>query len=190
MVSLVDEEKPPGKPGIATYLSTKTTKKDTYGPKSLELAKTPIGLKRLEGSPKSYWLDWLAIGNWIHQKHHTNRLAGKHRFSECPTCKPHGQQKLTEKGLKQLQLLIKIPGKPVREYSDSICSVFSCCQGSTDTNPNPNRAAQSTRRIALVGTRQRGTAKLSDNIHISIVHISGQQRVWLKLLKWKVDEDT
>ena len=30
-VSLVDEEKPPGKPGIATYFPTKTTKKDTYG---------------------------------------------------------------------------------------------------------------------------------------------------------------
>ena len=32
-VSLVDEKKPPGKPGIATYCSTKTTKKDTYGPR-------------------------------------------------------------------------------------------------------------------------------------------------------------
>ena len=30
-MALVDEKKPLGKPGIAVYFSTKTTKKDTYG---------------------------------------------------------------------------------------------------------------------------------------------------------------
>ena len=32
-ISLVDAKKPPGKPGIAIYFSSKTTKKDTYVPK-------------------------------------------------------------------------------------------------------------------------------------------------------------
>ena len=31
--SLVDDAEPAGQPGIAVYVSTKTTKKDTYGPK-------------------------------------------------------------------------------------------------------------------------------------------------------------